>query len=155
MGNVVTFDKMQVGQKGGGKHWTKDEVEAREQAAQKMKRKKKPRLKMPDWLDENAAAVWKKTIKDMKDLDLLDRADEDVLAVYCNAVARHKEYSCQALKKMKKSPLASVEMTRAAQSFARLIIQYADKLGLNPNSRARLAKKIADKGPDPNADLFD
>jgi phage terminase small subunit len=40
-------------------------------------------------------------------------------------------------------------------SYARLILQYSDKLGLNANARARLAKRIADEEQDPNADLFD
>lgn len=160
MGEVVTFDKMDVGVKGGGKHWTKKEVEARTAAAQKTKRKKKVNLRMPDWLDEDAQRVWKKTIRDMKGLDILDKVDEDVLATYCDAVVRYREAAQKVADDgyttfSAQGGLMVSPYVKAAQSYARIMMHYADKLGLTPNSRARLAKKIADGRPDPNADLFE
>ena len=161
MGNpVIDFSKMQVGQKGGGKHWTKKEVEARQRAAAKMTRAKKKSLKMPDWLDEEAQKVWKKTLRDMKDFDVLDKVDEDVFAAYCDAVARHKELS-ETIRREgytivnASGSLAEAPWVKTQLSYARLIIQYSDKLGLSANSRARLARKIAQEETDPNADLFD
>lgn len=161
MGNaVIDFSKMQVGQKGGGKHWTKKEVEARQRAAAKMMRQKKKKLKMPDWLDEEAQKVWKKIIRDIKEFDVLDKIDEDILAAYCDAVARYKELSGIIREKGYTTINATgteavAPWVKAQQSYARLIIQYSDKLGLNANARARLAKKIADEEIDENADLFD
>lgn len=160
MNQVIDFTKMQIGKKGGGKHWTKKEVEARKNAAAKLTRKKKVNLKMPEWLDEAAQAVWKKTIRDMKEFDILDKVDEDVLAAYCDAVARHKElsqiirdkgyYVLNATGSFVEAPWVKTQL-----SYARLIVQYSDKLGLNANARARLAKRMADEEVDPNADLFD
>ncbi|ELK44004.1 phage terminase small subunit P27 family [Brevibacillus agri] len=160
MNQVIDFSKMQVGKKGGGKHWTKKEVESRKNAAAKVTRKKKVSLKMPTWLEEEARAVWKKTIRDMKDFEVLDKVDEDVLAAYCDAVARHKELSemirnkgytiCNAAGSLVEAPWVKTQL-----SYARLIVQYSDKLGLNANSRARLARKMAQEEDDPNADLFD
>ena len=160
MNQVIDFSKMQIGRKGGGKHWTKNEVEAREQAAAKVKRKKKVNLKMPKWLNEEAQAVWKKTIQDMKAFEVLDKVDEDVLAAYCDAVARHKELSEMIRQKgytiyNASGSLAEAPWVKTQLSYARLIVQYSDKLGLNANSRARLARKIAQEEVDPNADLFD
>ncbi|MFB0832882.1 phage terminase small subunit P27 family [Brevibacillus laterosporus] len=162
MGNlagVVNFDHMRVGKKGGGKHWTKKEVEQRQSAAQKLQRQKKKKLKMPDWLDDEAKKVWKKTLKDMSEFEILDKVDEDVLAAYCDAVARYKEtsslVSLNGYTEMNNAGVSVVSgYVKAQQSYARLILQYSDKLGLNANSRARLAKKIAEEGDDPNADLF-
>jgi len=157
---VIDFTKMQIGKKGGGKHWTKKEVEARKNAAAKLTRKKKVNLKMPEWLDEAAQAVWKKTLRDMKEFDILDKVDEDVLAAYCDAVARHKELS-QMIKEKgytvlnAAGSLVEAPWVKTQLSYARLIVQYSDKLGLNANARARLAKRIADEEVDPNADLFD
>lgn len=161
MAQITTADKMQVGRKGGGKHWTQKEVEARTAAAEKFKRKKKVNLKMPDWLDEEAQKVWKKTIKDMKEFEILDKVDEDVLATYCDAVARYREATIE----VRVRGMTEINATgnrvvsayvKAAQSYARLVIQSADKLGLSANARARLSKKMADgDGGDPNADLFD
>jgi len=157
---VIDFSKMQIGRKGGGKHWTKKEVEARQRAAAKVTRQNKKPLKMPDWLDEEAQKVWKKTLRDIRDFDILDKVDEDVLATYCNAVARHKELSRIIAEKgyyVMNSSGSYVEApwVKTQLSYARLIVQYSDKLGLNANARARLAKKIADEEIDPNADLFD
>lgn len=161
MAQVTRFNKMRVGRRGGGKHWTKEEVERREAAAKKLERKKKKKLRMPDWLDREAEKVWKKTIKDMDAFEILDKVDEDVLATYCDTVARYKE-TTQLIKEngytevnaagsLTVSPYVKVQ-----QSYAKIMMQYADKLGLNANARARLAKNFADGGEeDPNADLFD
>lgn len=162
MNQVLDFSKMQIGRKGGGKHWTKKEVESRTNAAAKVTRKNKVSLKMPSWLDDDAQVVWKKIIKDMRAFDILDKVDEDVLATYCDAVARHKELSEMIRNKgytIYNAAGSEVEApwVKTQLSYARIIMQYADKLGLNANSRARLAKKIADSEgkKDPNADLFD
>lgn len=160
MPQVVTFDKMRVGQKGGGKHWTKEQVEKRAAAAQKLQRKKPAKLKVPIWLDDAARQVWKRTMKDMADFEILDKVDEESLATYCDAVARYRESTMKVREEGYTTTNAqggeSVSpYVRAAQSYARIMMQYADKLGLTPNSRARLAKKIADEKVDPNADLFD
>lgn len=151
---------MRVGQKGGGKHWTKEQVEKRAAAAQKLQRKKPAKLKVPIWLDDAARQVWKRTMKDMADFEILDKVDEESLATYCDAVARYRESTMKVREEGYTTTNAqggeSVSpYVRAAQSYARIMMQYADKLGLTPNSRARLAKKIADEKVDPNADLFD
>lgn len=157
---VISFDKMNVGKKGGGKHWTKSEVKKRETAAKKTQRPVKKKLKMPDWLDIDSAKVWKKTIKNMEDFDILDKVDEDVLGAYCNAVARQKDAAqlimSEGMTEINAQGNLSVSPhVKNEQSYARLILQYSDKLGLNANSRARLAKKMADEDDDPNGDLFD
>ncbi len=158
--SVVSFDKMKVGKKGNGKHWTKKEVESRTAAAQKMQRKKKVQLICPVWLDEEARRIWKKTLKYMTNLNILDKVDEDVLAVYCDAAARYQDTTLKVRKEgytiINAQGVEAVSpYVKAAQSYARLMLQYSDKLGLNANARARLAKKIADENDDPNADLFD
>lgn len=161
MGNpVIDFNKMQVGKKGGGKHWTKEEIKKREAAARKLKPKVKVDLRMPDWLDDEAAKVWNKTIEDMKQYEILEKIDEDVLATYCDAVAKYKELTGMIAEKGYTSYTATGSLTispyvKGQQSYARIMMQYADKLGLNANSRARLAKKIADEEDDENANLFD
>jgi P27 family predicted phage terminase small subunit len=159
MPNVVSYNQMQVGKKGGGKHWTRNQVDKRTEAAQKFQRKAKVKLRMPVWLDDEAKKVWKKTIKDMSEFEILDNVDADSLAVYCDAVARYQE----ATLKVREDGYTTISAqgtesvspyVKAAQSYARIMMQYADKLGLNANARARLSKKKADEGADPNADLF-
>lgn len=161
---VIQFDHMRVGAKGGGKHWTKAEVEKRKAAGQKFERKKPIRLKIPVWLGEEAAEVWKKTVKDLKDFDILDNVDEEVLANYCDTVVKVRELNFIignegfTVENAQGVPSPSPHV-KIAQGYQRLILQYADKLGITASSRARLAKKIADgKGPGQDGgtdDFFD
>ncbi|MFZ3132665.1 MAG: phage terminase small subunit P27 family [Desulfosporosinus sp.] len=160
MPQIVSFDKMQVGHKGEGKHWTKEQVEKRTTAAQSVKRKSPVKLRMPIWLDDEARQIWKKTLKDMKGFDVLDNVDADALAIYCDAVARYRETTLKVREEgyttMSAQGVETVSpYVKAAQSYARVALQYSEKLGLNASSRARLAKKKADIEEDPNADLFD
>lgn len=143
--NVVAFDKMSVGLKGGGKHWTKKEVDARAKASEKMRRPK-VRLHPPQWLkdDQEAFDVWQRTVKRLKGIALLDDVDSDTLAIYCKSVAAYE-------REIKIARPDAEEMQR----WSRLILSYAEKLGMTPNGRARLAKKKADEQRDPNGELFD
>jgi P27 family predicted phage terminase small subunit len=152
--NVIAFDKdkMQVGKKGGGRHWTKAEVEARGKAAEKINRKTKVNLVMPNWLGIDAKKIWDKTIKEMQGLNILDNVDAEALAIYCDAVFRYQD----ATKKIASTGgyvTTNAQGTetvnphvKAAQSYSRIIIQYAGKLGITADSRARLTKKIGDSG---------
>lgn len=148
MPQIVSFDKMEIGKKGGGKHWTKKEVEARKISAEKIKPKKR-RLKIPEWLNDEAKKVWKKTIKDMQEFEILESVDENMLAAYCDAITKYKYFTNKAEnEKVQISENGKEDVSayvKGAQSYMRLIMQYSDKLGLSPNGRARLAKKIAEK----------
>ncbi|MBW7452452.1 phage terminase small subunit P27 family [Paenibacillus sepulcri] len=160
MNEVIDFNHMRVGKKGGGKHWTTKEVEEREAAAKKFVRKKKKKMKVPEWLNDEARKVWRKTIKDMEEFDVLDKVDEDVLGTYCDAVAKYQEANdlidqhgyTEINAQGNRIVSAHVKL---AQGYARIILAYSNKLGLNAEARARLAKKMADSEEDPNADLFD
>lgn len=160
MAEIVKFEHMRIGAKGGGKHWTEKEVKSREAAAQKFERKKKKKLKVPIWLNDEARKVWRKTVKDMEEFDVLDKVDEDVLGTYCDAVARYQEannlieiHGYTEINAQGNNVVSA--HVKLAQSYARIILSYSNKLGLNAEARARLAKKAADAEGDPNEDLFD
>lgn len=159
MGEIVNFNHMRIGAKGSGKHWTEKEVKDREEAAQQFVRKKKKKLKIPEWLNDDARKVWRKTIKDMEEFEVLDKVDEDVLAAYCDAVEKHKAANelidIHGYTEVSASGTQVISAyVKMAQSYARLILAYSNKLGLNSESRVRLSKKTADQ-EDENADLFD
>jgi P27 family predicted phage terminase small subunit len=168
-GQVVSFDKMGVGKKNGGKHWTQKEVAARAAAANTMKRRR-VKLCPPDWLmlDSDAADVWKRTIKRLKGFELMDDLDSDTLAVYCQSVSGFEKLVKNPIPMPERTgdPMIDWERTMTYHSavsrrdeemrkWSRIIVAYAEKLGLTPNGRARLAKKKAENKGDPNADLFD
>lgn len=160
LGAVVDFNKMEVGHKGAGKHWTVEEVKARKEAAEKLKRKTKIKLTMPDRLGESEKVIWDKTIKEMAGFDVLDNVDAEQLAIYCELVVKRNEALILLKERgmivstefgIKEHPCIKIE-----QSYSRLILQYAERLGLTPNGRARLAKKESGKkGVDENEGLFD
>jgi len=131
---VVTADTMGIGKKEGGKHWTAAQVEARQAAAEGMKRKS--RLRIPDWLNIDAQKVWYGVVEKARGLDLYDKLDTEQLAIYCDATVKYRDLS---------RGEQTDENIKALQSWARIIAQYADKLGLTPQSRARLIKRRADE----------
>jgi len=126
------------------KHWTKKQLDARQQAEQGLKRPARVALRAPAWLGQDARKVWNSVKRKLRDVELLDSLDVDMLAIYCDLQARY-----QALGKKLNQPenMASDDEIKQLQAWARNILSYAEKLGLTPNSRARLAKKKAEAEP--------
>lgn len=153
---VVKVVKMSPGGAAGGKHWTKDEVESRAQAEEQASRKTRVRMKPPDWLAENPEAlrVWKEIIRKLKGIELLDNLDTELLAVYCDAIVTYREFSKRLTNPARipddgEKPAPIDDLIKATQAQARIVATFADKLGLTPGGRARLAKKKAEKILDP------
>lgn len=144
---AVSAEVMNVGKKGGGKHWTAEEVAARQKAAEELERKKKIELNPPDGMSTAAKKIWNKKIKEASGVNLLDVLDEESLAVYCESVVEYQAFMRERRK--------SLESHKVMQAYSRIIAQYADKLGFTPAARARLIKKRAEKKADPFGDEFD
>jgi P27 family predicted phage terminase small subunit len=151
----VAAKNMDVGKIGSGKHWTVAEVQARQQAEESLTRKTKVRLKAPEWLSKEALQVWKRILKQTKGLQLLDNLDENMLAIYCDTMVKYQQLSGPRLDENGKPEVLSAEGIKALQAYARLLAGYADKLGLTPAGRARLAKREADKKLDEFGEEFD
>ena len=143
------------------KHLTKDELEARA-AAQALglacRKPNKPKLITQD---KAASRHWARILKDMQDLEILDVLDTDTLAIYCAKLSRRDRLQEEYLRLIAAEELdlnvirSSVKLSEALQSAEREILTYASKLGLTPESRVRLAKRLADQeDADPDADLF-
>lgn len=150
---------MEVGRKGGGKHYTATEVESRKKAQEMTNRKTRVRLVAPVWLSEEALIVWKKIKKQAMGLELLDNLDAEMLAVYCDAVTQYQAESNKLKRGFvgdKESLFDRNDQIKAVQSWARLIASYAEKLGFTPSGRSRLVKKRADEiAKDEFGDQFD
>ena len=134
----------------GGKHWTKSEIESRERAESGMRRST-VRLRKPEWLTEDALKVWERTRKNAVAIGIIDNLDAEMLAVYCDVVVKYGKLS----KTVTSDDAIDPDKIKLLQSYARLIAQYADKLGFTPAARARLAKKKADESRDGFGDEFD
>ena len=148
--NVVSLSNLK-------KHMTAKEKKARATAEQAVTRDKVT-LTMPDFLKDDAAATayWDRIIKAMRGLCLLDDLDTDMLGVYCCQLSRHESlYAlCNQLMADDHDQEATAILLRI-EGTERLLLAYAEKLGLTPSSRVRMAKKKAEERPvDPHADLF-
>lgn len=140
---------MAIGRKSPGKHWTAAEVESRQRAAEGFKRRTRITLRRPDWLSENARRVWERVRRQLHGIELLDNLDVEMLAIYCDAVARYQQFSRgMVIEREGGTQIGQDEVIKTAQAWARIVAAYADKLGLSPAARARLAKRKADETVD-------
>lgn len=156
------------------KNLTDEERRLREQAEAGVMpdRGRESKLEKPAIMTKNPAAgrYWRKVLERMDGLVILDDLDSDALGVYCVMMARYETQcrlltqAAKALKSAKDDPEA-VEAAAARldsvsgkmQSLERNILQYAEKLGLTPSGRVRLAQKraaAAAENKDPDGDLF-
>jgi P27 family predicted phage terminase small subunit len=150
--NTVAAAKMR---EGSGKHWTAEELQAREAAEAEMRRTVRPSLRAPEWMSDDAREVWESVKRKLKGIEMLDNLDAELLAVYCDAVVHYRNAS-RALNLVDENGLstATVDQVKAAQAWARIVAAYADRLGLSPGARARLAKKRAEKTVDEFGETF-
>ena len=157
------------------KNLTDEERRLREQAEAGVMpdRGRESKLEKPAIMTKNPAAgrYWRKVLERMDGLVILDDLDSDALGVYCVMMARYETQcrllvqAAKALKSAEDDPEA-VEAAAARldavsgkmQSLERNILQYAEKLGLTPSGRVRLAQKraqaAADAAADPDGDLY-
>ena len=120
------------------KHMTKAERSAREAAEERMERRSRVMIRAPRWLGEEARKVFESTKKRMRGLNLLDNADADLLALYSDAVVKY----------------IHEPDVRDKQAWSRIALSYAEKLGISPAARARLAKKAAEQAPADDLELL-
>lgn len=155
------------------KNLTETERRRREQAEDGVipDRGLETKLEKPAIMVKNTAAAryWKKVLERMDGLVILDDLDSDALGVYCVMMARY-EQQCKLLtlvsKQLRNAKDDAEKISDAVskldavsgkmQSLERNILQYAEKLGLTPSGRIRLAQKRAEQAAktDPDGDLF-
>ncbi len=145
------------------KHLTKSEREARENqegSSMPSRTPKKPRLLVKDVA---AGKHWSRILAAMEGMEIIDILDTDVLAIYCAKLARRDDLQAQYLRVRGlydtdpdiPTLKLMVSLSGELQSIERELLAYASKLGLTPESRARLAKRLAEQEEyDPDADLF-
>ena len=156
------------------KNLTDEERQLREQAEAGVMpdRGRESKLEKPAIMTKNPAAgrYWRKVLERMDGLVILDDLDSDALGVYCVMMARY-ETQCRLLAQAAKALKSAEDYPEAVeaaaarldavsgkmQSLERNILQYAEKLGLTPSGRVRLAQKraaAAAENKDPDGDLF-
>jgi len=121
------------------KHLTNSERESRRAAERKLKRAKRTYVRAPSWLSDDARRIFESTKEKMRGIGLLDSLDTETLALYADAIAKYQVLaSCNTV---------DLKQAQSAQAWSRLALSYAEKLGISPTARARLAKKVAEQRP--------
>lgn len=157
------------------KNLTAEERQLRQQAEEGVipDRGRESSMEKPAIMTKNAAAsrYWRKVLERMEGFAILDDLDSDALGVYCVMMARYETQSkvlSQVIRQLKdaggdpETVADAVSKLDAVsgkmQSLERNILQYAEKLGLTPSGRVRLAQKraqaAAEARADPDGDLF-
>ena len=152
------------------KHRTKAEIEARQQAEADFLPMRPAKLKIPKSLGKDPAARrhWNSILKRADGLAILDDLDAEMLAVYCSALSRRDALNDLCREHM--AALAEAEdadqrlelvekldgLISKLQGHEKTLLSYADKLGMTPEGRVRLARKRAAQveNPQPDDDLF-
>ncbi|MBQ6756793.1 MAG: P27 family phage terminase small subunit [Oscillospiraceae bacterium] len=153
------------------KHLSQEEREVRTAAEEEfIPRRAEVVLIMPPDMSPKAKTYWKRILQRLEDsgTKLLDDLDSETFGLYCNLLARRDQLDSvcnQLMRKLSKAKDSAEEnleviekldgvMTKLSKMEA-LILQYAEKLGMTPSGRIRLAqKKAAAAAPDENDDLF-
>lgn len=152
------------------KHLTKEEKQARREAEAAYLPDRPAKLKLPRSLSKDPAAkrYWKSILERMEGLAILDDLDGEMLAVYCAALSRRDSLNslCRELMDQvdrEKDPEARLDLVgkldgviSKLQAHEKTLLSYADKLGMTPEARVRLARKRAAQveAPQPDDDLF-
>ena len=147
------------------RHMTQAELGARRQAEEEvMPRRQRPKLKKPGFIAGNKAAnaYWNQILKRMEGLALLDDLDSEMLAGYCSMLARRDQTIVLADQLAQRLGVADMEpgevleamgklnvLHGRLQALERTLLQYAEKLGLTPSGRVRLAQKRAQAAAEP------
>lgn len=123
------------------KHLTKAERAARQAAESGLERDARVVLRAPKWLSKEARVIFRSTVRRLREYDLLEAVDTDLLAMYADAVDRYQ----QGVKGL--TPESGPKEIQAVQAWSRMALAYADKLGFSQTARARLARRKAQEGP--------
>ena len=139
--NVVSYKGREVGSIGGGKHWSTAELQAKHKADELVSNNRTD-LKAPDWLDRRGITTFNKLVKQYEHFDILDVIDSEILAVYCDIHCKYVKLK----KDIDLDTFHGVELRQkitTLQTYSKILLQYASKLGLSPESRKKIAVNVA------------
>lgn len=97
----------------------------------------------PRHLRGTALRVWRKTVQDLDQLGILDRADQGILAAYCEARAELSwaDYKIRTEGRIVETSTGNIRAHPAVgikNQAALRVGKFAAELGLTPSARARL-----------------
>lgn len=127
------------------KHQTAAQREARILAEESLRPiRDAVRLQKPAWLKGKGAKYWKSILARMDGLSILDDLDGEMLAAYCSQLQRREELDALLTEATADNDQNTVlNLSKQLNAQDRSLLAYAEKLGLTPSGRVRLAQKRA------------
>lgn len=129
------------------KHQTAAQREARIMAEEALTPvREKTSLKKPPWLKGRGAKYWKDILKRSENITLLDDLDAEMLAAYCSQLQQRdvlNDLLTAAVSSMEPDQKNILDLNKQINAQDRSLLAYAEKLGLTPSGRVRLAQKRA------------
>jgi P27 family predicted phage terminase small subunit len=134
---------------------TKEQLNKRVENEKKLQMQARPdNIKPPSWLPTAGKKEFKRLAQLLLEVELINEADIDHLAAFCDAYAQYVQYTkeikdtglwVETPQGMKPNPMIMRKKDAAAQMRT-----FGSDLGLSPSARARLAIKLNgdDKGND-------
>lgn len=128
--------------RGNPNRLTKDEILRRKEAEGRL-RPPSDRVEPPQWLGEDAKAIFVRIADDLRESELLTNVDIWELAVLCDAIVKHAEASREVDKRgitvtgSVGSRVKNPAIT-AVMEYAGLIARLAPRFGLDPQGRVSL-----------------
>ena len=97
----------------------------------------------PGWLDDDARAVWDRTVVELEAMGLAYASDTDALVVYCNAVVTHARAQrlldrSGVLVRGTGGQLVRNPATTVISHTAQIVARFAREFGLTPAARVSL-----------------
>lgn len=138
-------------------HLTNDEKERRENNEKKFRRDE-VLMQVPEYLedDEEGKRVWIQVLTDAEDFGIFDNLDCETLGTYCSITSRiiylRRKY-LGAIRGHRKND-EILEYSKEMRMLEAQQLSFAGKLGLTPESRARLAQRVVPEEEDVGGGLY-
>lgn len=138
-------------------HITNKEKERRRKNEERFKRDD-ILIQLPEYLNDDTEGqrIWCQVLNDSENFGIFDNLDRETLGSYCSITSRiidlRKKYMTAV--RGHRANAAVLEISKELRMLEAQQLAYAGKMGLTPESRARLAQKATEEDEEDGADLY-
>ncbi|MCC7668932.1 MAG: phage terminase small subunit P27 family [Leuconostoc pseudomesenteroides] len=124
---------------------SREEITKRAKAEEKFDVVSSDHMKPPDTLGSDSKKVFRKIVKLMEPVGILNEADIDLIATYADTQVVYTQVMAQLEMEGVVDPETGKpsKFIRERNGLAELLRKLGDKMGLSPQSRAQIANTIA------------
>ena len=97
----------------------------------------------PSWLDSTGKSIWKTTVAELKKMQVINKIDLPILALYCDGYSRYLAYSAEAKQGFAAPKDRTANVNYQRQAYSQVVI-CAKELGTSPAARSKLVVTTPD-----------